>query len=124
MTEKEKSRIIDLREKGISFGRIAQQLNLSKSTVSTFYTSYQSAKGKCKYCGCSIINNRKRVKLFCSDKCRSKWWNEHKKEIDHKTVYSFVCNCCGKEFTRIQNKNYKYCSYECFQKSRGEHHEG
>ncbi len=118
MTEQEKRKIIELKEKGASFGFIAKELNLPRSTISTFYSSYLYNKDSCKQCGGPIKRKINRVSLFCCDQCRGKWWNAHKEKMNHKKVYTFVCQNCGVTFTRIQNKNYKYCSRECFRKAR------
>lgn len=62
MTNEQKTKIIELRKKGFSYGQVAVELSLSKNTVSSFCKrnelSYLELGNKhfCKYCGKEIIN--------------------------------------------------------------------
>ena len=51
-------------------------------------------------------------KIFCSDACRKKWWNGHRKGN-----HSLVCANCGKIFISY-NIGRKYCCHDCYVNSR------
>jgi len=75
-------------------------------------------KKRCKRCG-KIFETNLKEKIFCSVKCRAKYWNEHNKER-----IKFICECCGKEFGRPRRNNrgekIRYCSRDCANKSSRE----
>ena len=48
-----------------------------------------------------------RKKKFCSATCKVEW------EKLHPTLYSHVCQYCGKEFQSLASKA-KYCCRECY----------
>lgn len=67
----------------------------------------------CKWCGKSfeVIKARENTAKYCSDECR----------LAEKTKDSIIkeCEFCGKKFTKQKNeKNKRFCSQECFSKSR------
>lgn len=125
MTEKDKVQIIELRKQGYGYGKIAEILNLSKSSISTFckrnYIDEQVAEKQCvcKNCHKLIIQKtRQKAKVFCSDECRVEWWNTHQDKVNKKAIYEFVCPNCGKAFKTYGNKNQKYCSHACYIEAR------
>jgi len=69
----------------------------------------------CPQCGALLTQTpgRKRVK-FCSDNCRTAWWNAHPEKVNRKAVYHFTCAHCGKPFTAYGNTQRKYCSHACY----------
>lgn len=88
-------KIISLRKENYSYNAIAEMMGLSRNTVQSIcqragvkctdiekrVDKEQSDNVKvCKYCGELFVNpwNRK-GKVFCSDKCRTNWWNEQRK---------------------------------------------
>ena len=93
ITNEQKSIIRTLRSENYSYAKIAEVLGLNPNTVKSicrredYVASALPRKTKeekaalkiCKQCGKPITNpwNRK-VKQFCSDKCRTHYWNEHK----------------------------------------------
>ncbi len=93
ITSEQKSIIQALRLENYSYACIAEVLGLNPNTVKSicrrenYLTANLPRKTKeekaalkiCKQCGKPITNpwNRK-VKQFCSDKCRTHYWNEHK----------------------------------------------
>lgn len=118
MTTEEKMKILQMRSKDISIREIASVLNLSVNTVKSFCSRNKSSQ-LCLCCGTSIIQPpRTRLKKFCSDKCRMKWWNSHAHEVNRKAMYEFSCACCGQYFQAYGNKHRKYCSRACYIKSR------
>ena len=69
----------------------------------------------CLQCGALLTQTpgRKRVK-FCSDNCRTAWWNAHPEKVNRRAVYHFTCAHCGKPFTAYGNAKRKYCSHACY----------
>jgi len=102
MTDAQKSTVLTLRSKGMSFSMIAETVGLSVNTIKSFCSRH---KGQfCLCCGEPITQPpRVRQKKFCSDKCRMKWWNAHIKDVNRKAMYDFICSNCGKPWT-IVNK--------------------
>ncbi len=120
MTDLEKDKITELREKGYGYKKIAQILEVQENTVKSFCNRSKSKElicndDVCMECGKPIkqIKGRKR-KIFCSDKCRMKWWNNHKELVSKKTVREAICSGCGKPFPVYGNAKRKYCSHECY----------
>lgn len=71
--------------------------------------------GFCLQCGALLTQTpgRKRVK-FCSDNCRTAWWNAHPEKVNRRAIYHFTCAHCGKPFTAYGNAKRKYCSHACY----------
>ena len=121
MTEKEKLRIEELRNKGQSYGAIASELGLSKNVVSSF--CHRNKDSHCKNCGNKLTMTPKhKKKLFCSDKCRLSWWKRNASEMKGKVT---ICEYCKKEFTYYGNRKKRYCSRSCYLSAirGGDHHE-
>lgn len=125
MTKEQKNKLLKLREEGYGYGEISKELGISKSTISSFIsrqntkTKIVEAKKVCKNCGKEIINiSGKKPKKFCCDRCRNEWWNSHMDQVNKKAYYESVCACCGKQMVSYGNKKSKYCSHECYIKSR------
>ncbi len=120
MTIEQKMEIANMRSRGFSFLQIAEALSLNINTVKSYCRRYKidvSTRGKCKNCGVDIfIRFKCKPRQYCSDKCRLEWWNKH--HIAKKTIYHLECSCCGKPFTTNGNKQQKYCSRECYIKTR------
>ena len=131
MTEEQKLQIIRFRNEGCGYTMVADRLGLSKDTVKSFcrrnglngkavQTTSATIKGSvCRECGKAVtqeIGKKKRV--FCSEECRTSWWHKHPEKIKQKAVYSFTCACCNQTFTAYGNAKRKYCSHECYIKSR------
>ncbi len=135
MTNGEKMQIKELRQKGVGYTRISKILGISVNTVRSYCrrnglmeedikidrspTSIDPKLHYCKYCGVPVEQNPgRKEKLFCSDKCRMKWWNSHPEKVDRKAMYEFTCQYCGKSFTAYGNSKRKYCCTSCFQVDR------
>lgn len=128
MTNEQKQQIIKLRQDGYGYATIASSLGLTKNQVSAFcrrsnltgtkaavHTEEKPELNCCRNCGKPLTQTpgRKPVK-FCSDKCRTHWWNTHLEKVNRKAFYSFTCACCGKPFTAYGNDHRKYCSHDCY----------
>lgn len=64
--------------------------------------------------------DRGRNRRFCSNECRRKWWNDNPQARKKKetAIYKYTCPHCGKEFSCYGNKKRKYCSHNCYIKSK------
>ena len=84
-----------------------------------YSATIEEKKCLCEYCGKDVkqLPGRK-LKRFCSDKCRMAWWNQHQENVNRKANYDYVCAYCGKAFTAYGNANRKYCSHECYIEDR------
>lgn len=117
MTNQQKEQITALRSQGYGYATIAKAVGLKKDTVVAFcrkmgMTGTKAADnrrieldaGFCLQCGALLTQTpgRKRVK-FCSDNCRTAWWNAHPEKVNRRAVYHFACAHCGKPFTAYGN---------------------
>ena len=69
-------------------------------------------EGVCNCCGKPVAQNPgRKEKKFCSDACRTRWWNSHLDLVKRKAIYHFTCPTCGREFTAYGNAHRKYCSH-------------
>lgn len=134
MTENQKMRIKELREKGLGYQAIANQLGISRDSVRYFCRTNDLAGKKsdrkprvnkkgvfCLFCNAPITQtDGKRQKQFCSDKCRVSWWNNRYKETGNasKGKVKTKCKNCGKHFYSYPSKNRKFCSIDCYMSSR------
>lgn len=130
MTNNEKEMIRELRMQGLGYGKVAERTGINLETVKSYcrrhglrgegkvLTGLPDAKYKyvyCKNCGTEIKQEPKRKKkLFCCDKCRNNWWNDHPEKVTRKAYYEITCQHCGKVITVYGDKRRKYCSNECY----------
>jgi orotate phosphoribosyltransferase-like protein len=74
--------ILELRDEGYGYKKIASELNLTRDQVRYICKKgdEKPLDGVCKNCNTKInsIEGKKR-KVYCSDKCRYQWWNKLKK---------------------------------------------
>ena len=121
MTDIQKQQITAMRLQGAGYVTIGKMLGLSNNTVRSFCrrNGLDGDAGKnavmCKQCSKPIkITPKRKPKIFCSDACRTAWWNSHPEEVNRKAIYRFICVCCGEPFTAYGNRNRKYCSRDCY----------
>ena len=130
MTTEQKQRILEMRNAGMGYSRIATSLSLSVNTVKSF--CQRNAKPSksappvvvmpkdqkpayCKKCGKSIVQMPgRKTKIFCSDRCRMAWWNSHLDQVNRKAMIEHTCLSCGKVFTVYGSRERKYCSHSCY----------
>lgn len=121
MTTEVKNKILELREEGMGYGKIGQELNLKKITVAKFIERLEAkAKmpriGVCPECGKEFAYTPGPTpKRFCCAECKQKWWNKNR--LDKKRTYLNTCEHCGKLFKTV-DKNAKYCSRKCYMDER------
>ena len=83
-----------------------------------FYTEADTTHTR-PQCGKPVAQKEgRKEKKFCSDKCRTSWWNSHQSEINRKAYYTLVCQYCGKEFKSNGNQRRKFCCRECYANHR------
>lgn len=125
MTDLQKDQISTLRSQGYGYKKIGQLMGLSVNTVKTYCKRHDlggavtnqtcSAEKACKCCGAALVQTpgRKR-RVFCSDACRTKWWNAHPELVNHCSERQVICAHCGQIFNVTQNSARKYCSHACY----------
>lgn len=137
MTENERRQIINLRLKGLGYKAIGKRLSMSRDIVRGFckrngidgiteaaklnYEERVNQGMVCQNCGAKIEQLKYgRRKKFCSDKCRSVWWTKNyaMHNFGSESLHKMICAGCGKTFTSYSNKKRKYCSHNCYIKSR------
>lgn len=125
MTDLQKNQITTLRGQGYGYKKIAQLMRLSVNTIKTYCKRNAlggtiknplcSTEKACKCCGAMLVQipGRKR-RIFCSDTCRSKWWNAHPELVNHRSERQISCGHCGQIFSVGKNSTRKYCSHNCY----------
>lgn len=125
MTEGVKIQIRRLREEGYGYKDIAKVLVMPAATVKSFCqrdgingraeNSITDQTHFCLCCGLPVRQNEgRKEKKFCSDTCRTVWWNNHLDQVTRKAYYESTCACCKKTFQAYGNSSRKYCSRECY----------
>jgi len=144
MTNKEKNEILSLRKEGYSIPKIAEEMQIPLNTVKSFlYRKSQPAAEDgpaaepnaasvtlsttplspvrvvrpCLYCGKAVEQlPHHKEKKFCSDECRTKWWNKNKAKSQGTSISEKTCPTCGQPFRAYGNR--KYCSHQCYISAR------
>ena len=95
MTPLQREQIVALRNKNLGYGTIAKKLGISRDRVKSFcrihnlmgLRAIDVPKEKiiqefCMNCGAKLIHPPgKRSRKFCSDECRTSWWNAHPDKV-------------------------------------------
>lgn len=127
MTSEEKSKVDSLRSQGLGYKKIAQMIGVSDSAVKSYCRRVERPEqsetsvvlGVCLCCGQEVAQNPgRKVKKFCSDRCRMKWWNSHLDQVKRKANYEITCQNCGKAFISYGNAGRKYCCHDCYIEDR------
>lgn len=133
MTDLQKQQMLRLRGEKKTYTAIARIMNISTSAVKSFFsrevgkTEQSISDGKpgkpfkpgfCRQCGTDLkITVSNRMKRFCSETCRQKWWRAHPGAISDKATIS-VCVGCGVSFNNRGNPGRRYCSRACYYATR------
>lgn len=113
--------ILRLKNRGLSYTGISKMLNVPIGTVKSVISRN---KGKtiintCKWCDKELVDTpHHKARTFCSDKCKSKWWNKNRQNYKSKSKVEFTCACCGKKFYDYSWRKRVYCSDLCYKKVR------
>lgn len=124
----QKEQIRNLRREGMSYAKIAKQVDVSRDAVISFCRRNglqeikkpipvvnTDAADVCRECGKPLIQvDGMKRRVFCSKECRVKWWKEHPERLNQKAVYQYTCPNCGKPFSAYGNSKRKYCSHACY----------
>lgn len=124
----QKEQIMNLRREGMSYAKIAKQVDVSRDAVISFCRRNglqeikkpipvvnTDAADVCRECGKPLIQvDGMKKRVFCSKECRVKWWKEHPERLNQKAVYQYTCPHCGKPFSAYGNSKRKYCSHACY----------
>ena len=121
MINEQRERITALHQQGYGYIKISQMLGISDNTIRSFCRrnergeNTKAAASTCKQCGRQIngLAGRK-PRTFCSNACRSFWWNHHLECVNRKAFYDFNCARCSKPFSAYGNKSRQYCSHACY----------
>lgn len=129
MNEAHKKEIKKLRAEGLSYGAISETIGVSVNTVKSYCKRHKLGgivvdmgkprldidKDICQCCGAKLQQAiGRKVKRFCSNRCRNMWWNANLDKVKRMANYDFVCAYCKKQFTSYGNKGRKYCCHECY----------
>jgi transposase-like protein len=121
-TTTQKNTIVRMRDGGMTFAAIAEELNLSANTVQSVYRRAVAAgeekadpKPKCENCRRPMKPTIQAARRFCCDDCRAKWWSKHPEQRPGKKA---VCVQCGKSFSYQGSRPRKYCSRKCYGHSK------
>ena len=126
MDAQQKEAIRQMRFAQMDYSKIAAQLGLSTNTVKSYCfrnglnAAALAQHPPCKCCGKPMPEETKtRPRIFCSVKCKTTWWNQHRFERRSGRVTQYTCMVCGKTFFDYVSSKRRYCSRECLWK-RGE----
>ena len=103
-----------LRREGKGLSVIAQETGISINTIKSHLSRHGISAPRlirtCMFCNAEI----KTTDHFCSDACRSGWYESH--SSDEQDILR-LCKACGKPFEPRQSKQV-YCSKQCFYNDR------
>ena len=127
MTDQQKQAIRALRQKGLSYHKIAELTGLSPNTIKSFCRRNNTRvlvpndgeqPDVCKNCGLPLEQNPStKRKSYCNNQCRSDWWNQNRWWARPKS-YRLICHHCGVEFNSYGNNKRKFCGRDCYLRSR------
>ena len=110
MTDRQEEQVRRMKAGGCGYVKIARELGLSENTVKSFCRrkglngaadTADGDKRNCLCCGTQVMQNPgRKVKKFCSDKCRNAWWNSHQDRVERRAHYG--------------NAGRKYCCHACY----------
>lgn len=129
MTNEQKMKIAALRKDGYSYGDIANEIGVSEGTVKSYCRRNGLMRKQnniekedirhCLFCGKKVVQNPgRKEKKFCSDTCRSKYWNKHLAEVNRRSMQTYECAYCHKPFKAYESAGRKYCCHECYIEDR------
>ena len=126
MTKEQQQAIIRLKNGGLSLSQISSRLGIPRNTVKSYCQRAAAAakgtaegKGICEQCGLPLRYRENHTRpRFCSDKCRTAWWNAHPEHLSTASMVEVRCVCCGTSFRSFPSRHRSYCSRQCYIKAR------
>lgn len=125
MTKDQHVELKTLREGGASHAEIAAILHMPTNTVKVYCYRHGiqlpkllDAANICAHCGQALVPRTKRKKRFCSDACRTAWWNGHRTQLHRRIVVQRACAYCGTLFESYPVQNRRFCSHPCYISAR------
>ena len=122
MTNNEKKEVLRLSGIGLGYREISVRTGMSVDSVRSFLRRNKDlpAVFVCEECGAAVAQNPgRKLKRFCSDTCRMKWWSEHPERRLRRTTYSHICQGCGKAFDSLRKESI-YCCRACMSSVKSE----
>jgi hypothetical protein len=122
LTNEQKEKIIEFRNKNLGYHLIANKLELKRDQVRGFCTrtnigismnlggTKSTIKNKkeyeCKHCKKKFYKNDSEINstIYCSSKCKKNENDKRKRETNEKKIH--ICKKCGKEFIRKNSELY------------------
>jgi len=115
MNHKDKLTILSMRGKGLTYGKIADKLDMPLNTVKSICRRETEKKKRCRNCRRPLTQKSEgRPRAFCCAECRIQWWREHSDQVERKAYYRLICAGCGCQFESYGHKERKYCSHKCY----------
>lgn len=130
MTEKQIKQINAMRNRGATYSEIAVATCLSESAIKSYCWRHKiqvvekksdehNSSILCPNCKVVIIQKPKqKPRRFCSEKCRTTWWNKNRKIANKSKMLNIACDFCGIEFEKLNSSSQRYCSHNCYIKDR------
>jgi protein-arginine kinase activator protein McsA len=137
MTDEERQKITELRINGFGYKAIAAAMGLNRNNVRSYCQRHgiggssvvvalnleeqKNSSLICKHCNKKLTQApRGRVRKFCSETCRRNWWQLHpdKRKPNENAMKKLTCSHCNNEFESYGAAERKYCSHNCYIKSR------
>ena len=92
--------IHEMLQQGKTSREISLAVGIPSSTIRSHVRNHPEIYGSkpCQNCGQVMVQPiGRKVKHFCSDRCRMAWWNSHREQVQKKAYYPLVCAHCGFE---------------------------
>ena len=124
MTEEEKAQIRFLRGQGYSYGKIAEILKLSRSTVSSYCLRHQIVTSRvettlqiqkrveyriCKCCGELFLANGVKNQQFCNTNCRRQYWKKEEQDTKDLKQQGLLLMTLKKELDFLGEESDEWC---------------
>lgn len=121
MTEVQKKQIHKMRKQFVPYSEIARQIGLPVNTVKSYCyrhglhtTQLLTERQLCLCCGNPLPPKKTRPSLYCSNKCKMKYWRANRTKNSQKLIET-PCVVCGRMISDYASARRKYCSRECFE---------
>lgn len=120
MNNQQKQAITQLRKQGLGYKKIAQELGLNLNSVKSYcrnnqLTTKAISPEVCRHCqGVLSQKEKQKKRVFCSDGCRTSWWNRHRHKVKSTKRVEIICLNCQHSFSAYPHEKRQFCSHECY----------